>query len=113
MATTTFLTMSDSTVTLIISSEARRLQNYKMADSTNFGSHLEFPVKIASEVVMCTGEKYVPENVEVAAGILFYLVPVRSYNYSRFRGRHFEFISNVRQQYVSVPVPARHFLLQT
>ena len=43
--------MPDSMVTLITSSEVRRLPNFKMADSgpevPNFGRHLEFPFEVS------------------------------------------------------------------
>ena len=50
-ATHTFSTMADSMVTLITSSEFRRLPNFKMADSGPevpiFGDHLEFQLDVS------------------------------------------------------------------
>ncbi len=68
--------MPDSMVTLVTSSEVRRLPNFKMADSGPevpiLAAILNFRLKLTSDNVgLCTSEKYVPENVGVAAGILF------------------------------------------
>ena len=69
--------MPDSMVTLITSSEVRRLPNFKIADSEPevpiLAAILNFRLNSVSKKVgfLCTSEKYVPEIVEVAAGILF------------------------------------------
>ena len=68
--------MPDSMVTLATSLEVRRLPNFKMTDSEPevpiLVAILNFQLKLASEKVGSrASEKYVPENVGAAAGILF------------------------------------------
>ena len=73
---------------------------------------MNFRSKLTSDKVgLCTSEKYVPDNVGVAAGILFLSAICQKYNYLRFGVHHIECISNVWQQYVAVPVPANYCLL--
>ena len=72
---------------------------------------LNFRSKLTSDKVgMFTSEKHVPDTVGVAAGILF-LRAICQKLYFRFVVRHIEFVSNVWQQYVAVPVSANYCLL--
>ena len=68
--------MPDSMVTLTTSSEVRRLPTFKMEDGEPevpiLAAILNVRLKSLSEKVgLCASEKYVPENVGVAAEILF------------------------------------------